>query len=168
MSPDITAGVPPPIRCEPIALSSTSPNPTCHRSHGTVLRYPGPARHDPPADDPAFLIGLALGHVRQGDGLTGIVPDTVISRQQAQGERGNPPCRLMVDGLGNHDRDLVAPLQSDTDDPSPAEPRPLRRRIRERRQAAPGSLKKHTSKNAGASDPKTAIIAAMTEGRIDE
>lgn len=168
MSSDITPDVPPRIRCEAIKSSSTSLNPTCHRSHGTVLRYSGPARHDPPADDPAFLIGLALGHVRQGDGLTGIVPDTVISRLQAQAERGNPACRLMLDWLVHRNRDLVAPLQSDADDPSPAAPRPLRRRIRERRRPAPGSLKKHTSKKAGSSGPKTAIIAAMTEGRIDE
>ncbi|WP_137134465.1 hypothetical protein [Rhizobium sp. FKY42] len=168
MSSDITPDVPPRIRCEAIKSPSTSQNPVCHRSHGTVLRYPGPARHDPPIDDPAFLIGLALGHVRQGDGLTGTVPDTVISRLQAQAERGNPACRLMLDWLAHRNRDLVAPLQSDTDDPSPAKPRPRRHRIRERRQAGPGSLKKHTLKKAGASDPKTAIIAAMTEGRIDE
>ncbi len=111
---------------------------------------------------------LALGHVRQGDGLTGTVPDTVINRLQAQAGRGNPACRLLLDWLGNRNGNLVAQPQSDTDDPSPAEPRPLRRRIRERRRAGPGSLKKHTSKKAGASDPKTAIIAAMTEGRIDE
>ncbi len=168
MTSDITPDTPPRIRCEAIKSSSTSLNPTCHRSHGAVLRYPGPARHDPPADDPAFLIGLALGHVRQGDGLTGTVPDTVISRLQAQAERANPACRLLLDWLGNRNRDLVAPLQSDAGDRSPADPRPLRRLIRERRQAGPGSLKKHTSKKAGASDPKTAIIAAMTEGRIDE
>lgn len=168
MSSDITPDVPPRIRCEGITSPSTSLNPTCHRSHGTVLRYPGPARHDPPADDPAFLIGLALGHVRQGDGLTGTVPDTVIKRLKAQAERGNPACRLLLHWLAHRNRDLLAPLQSDTDDPSPAEPRPFRHRIRERRQAAPGSLKKHTSRKPGSSGPKTAIIAAMTEGRIDE
>jgi hypothetical protein len=168
MSSDITPDVPPRIRCEAIKSSSTSQNTKCHRSHGTVLRYPGPARHGPPADDPAFLIGLALGHVRQGDGLTGIVPDTVISRLQAQAERGNPACRLLLDWLGNRNRNLVAQLQSDAGDRSPDEPRPLRRRIRERRRAGPGSLKKHTSKKAVSSGPKTAIIAAMAEGRIDE
>jgi hypothetical protein len=168
MSSDITPDVLRRIRCEAIESPSTSLNPTCHRAHGAVLRYPGPARHDPPADDPAFLIGLALGHVRQWDGLTGTVPDTVISRLQAQAERGNPACRLMLDWLRNRNRNLVAPLQSDADDPRPAEPRPLRRRIRERRRAGPGSLKKHTSKKAGSRGPKTAMIAAMTEGRIDE
>ncbi|SMD20559.1 hypothetical protein [Rhizobium sp. RU36D] len=168
MTSDITPDVPPRIRCEAIKSSSTSLNPVCHRSHGTVLQYPGPARHDPPADDPAFLIGLALGHVRQGDGLTGTVPDTVIIRLQAQVERGNPACRLMLDWLGNRNRNLVAQLQSDAGDRSPAEPRPLRRRIRERRPAGPGSLKKRTSKKPGSSGPETAMIAAMTEGRIDE
>ncbi len=168
MSSDSTPDVPPRIRCEAIKSPSTSLNPNCHRSHGTVLRYPGPARHDPPADDPAFLIGLALGHVRQGDGLTGTVPDTVISRLQAQAERGNPACRLMLDWLGNRNGNLVAELQSDAGDRSPAEPRPLRRRIRERRRAGPGSLKKRTSRKAGSSGPKTAIIAAMTEGKANE
>lgn len=168
MSSDITSDVPPRIRCEAIKSPSTSLNPTCHRSHGTVLRYRGPARHDPPADDPAFLIGLALGHVRQGDGLTGTVPDTVTSRLQAQAERGNPACRLLLDWLRNRNGNLVAELQSDAGDRSPAEPRPLRRRIRERRRAGPGSLKKRTAMKAGSSGPKTAIIAAMTEGRIDE
>ncbi len=168
MSSDITPDVPPRIRCEAIKSPSTSLNPVCHRSHGTVLRYPGPARHDPPADDPAFLIGLALGHVRQGDGLTGTVPDTAINRLQAQAERGNPACRLLLDWLSNRNRNLVAPLQSDTDDPSPAAPRPLRRRIRERRRAGLGSLKKRTAVKAGSSGPKTAIIAAMTEGKADE
>lgn len=168
MSSDITPDVPPRTRCEAIKSSSTSLNPTCHRSHGTVLRYPGPARHDPPADDPALLIGLALGHVRQCDGLTGTVPDTVINRLQAQAGRGNPACRLLLDWLGNRNRNLVAQLQSDAGGRSPAEPRPLRRRIRERRRAGPGSLKKHSSKKAGSSGPKTAIIAAMKEGKADE
>lgn len=168
MSSDITPDVPPRIRCEAIRSPSTSLNATCHRAHGTVLRYPGPARHDPPADDPAFLIGLALGHVRQGDGLTGTVPDTVINRLQAQAGRGNPACRLMLDWLGNRNRNLVAELQSDAGDRSPDEPRPLRRRIQGRRRAGPGSLKKRTAVKAESSGPKMAIIAAMTEGRIDE
>lgn len=164
MSSDITPDAPPRIRCEATKSSSTSQNPVCHRSHGTVLRYPGPARHDPPADDPAFLIGLALGHVRQGDGLTGTVPDTVISRLQAQAERGNPACRLMLDWLRNRNSGLVASAR-----PDPIKPhRPDRRLIRERRQAGSGSLKKRTSKKAGSSGPQTAIIAAMTKGKADE
>ena len=96
MSSDITPDVPPRIRCEAIKSSSTSQNTKCHRSHGTVLRYPGPARHDPPADDPAFLIGLALGQVRQGDGLTGTVPDTVISRLQAQAGRKDKTAHTLL------------------------------------------------------------------------
>ncbi|OLP57654.1 hypothetical protein BJF92_04950 [Rhizobium rhizosphaerae] len=168
MTSDITPDVPPRIRCEAIKSPSTSLNPVCHHSHGTVLRYPGPARHDPPIDDPAFLIGLALGHVRQGDGLTGTVPDTVISRLQTQAERGNPACRLMLDWLAHRNRDLLASARPDPSQPHPTQHCLGRRRIRECRQAAPGSLKKHTSKKAGSSDPKTAIIAAMTEGRIDE
>jgi hypothetical protein len=168
MSSDITPDVPPRIRCEAIESLSTSLNPTCHRSHGAVLRYPGPARHDPPADDPAFLIGLALGHVRQGDGLTGTVPDTVINRLQAQAERGNPACRLLLDWLAHRNRDLLASSRPDPSQPHRTRHCLGRRLIRERRQARPGSLKKRTSARAGSSGPKTAIIAAMTEGRIDE
>lgn len=164
MTSDITPDVPPRIRCEAIKSSSTSLNPVCHHSHGTVLRYPGPARHDPPAEDPAFLIGLALGHVRQGDGLTGTLPDWIISRLRAQAERGNPACRLMLDWLVNRNSGLVASSR-----PDPIKPhRPDRRRVRERRQAGPGSLKTRTPVEAGSSGPKTAINAAMTEGRIDE
>ncbi|MBT9373333.1 hypothetical protein [Rhizobium sp. CSW-27] len=168
MSSDITPDVPPRIRCEAIKSPSTSLNPTCHHSHGTVLHYPGPARRDPPADDPAFLIGLALGHVRQGDGLTGTVPDTVISRLQAQAERGNPACRLLLDWLAHRNRDLIASSRPDPNQPHRTQHCLGRRLIQERRQAGPGSLKKHTSKKAGSSGPKTAIIAAMTEDRIDE
>jgi hypothetical protein len=40
--------------------------------------------------------------------------------------------------------------------------------IRERRQAGPGSLKRRKPTNSQSPDLKTAIIAATTEGRIDE
>lgn len=53
-------------------------------------------RTDLLADDPATLIGLALGYVRQGDGLTGHVPTSIISRLETHADRGNPACRLLM------------------------------------------------------------------------
>ncbi|MCO5734445.1 hypothetical protein [Rhizobium sp. SSA_523] len=168
MSSDITPDVPRRIRCEAIESPSTSLNPTCHRSHGTVLRYPGSGPLGLPNDDPAFLIGLTLGHVRQGAGLTGTVPDTVIKRLQAQAGLGNPACRLLLDWLAHRNRDLVASSRPDPSQPHRTQHCLGRRLIRERRQAGPGSLKKRTALKAGSSGPKTAIIAAMKEGRADE
>lgn len=168
MSSDINPDVPPCIRCEAIPPSSTSQNLVCHRAHGTVLRYPGYGTGRPTGDDPAHLIGLALGHVRQGTGLTGLVPDTVIGRLQAHADTGNPACRLLLDWLSSRNRDLVAPAQRDAGSPGSAKLRPLRRLIRERRQTRPGSLKKRWPTKAQLPNGKTAIIAAMTEGRIDE
>jgi hypothetical protein len=166
MSSDTHPDVPPRIRCE--TISSTSSNLACHRSHGTILHYAGSGLRRPLADDPAVLIGLALGHVRQGVGLTGTVPDGITDRLQAHADSGNPACRLLLDWLGGRNRDLVA-----SSHPVPAERpsiklRPGRRMIRERRQARPGSLKRRKPTTTQSPDPKTAIIAATTEGRVDE
>ncbi|OLP45714.1 hypothetical protein [Rhizobium oryziradicis] len=167
MSSDTHPDVPLRIRCETISPTS-SPSLACHRSHGVILRSPGSGLGRPLADDPAVLIGLALGHVRQGEGLTGIVPDIIIDRLRALADHGNPACRLLLDWLAGRNRDLIA-----SSHPVPAERpsiklRPGRRMIRERRQAGPGSLKRRKPTKPQSPDPKTAIIAATTEGRIDE
>ena len=167
MSSDINPDVPPRIRCEATS-SSTSPNAICHRPHGAVLRYPGTGRANTSADDPAFLIGLALGHVRQGDGLTGAVPEMLIARLQAQADSGNPACLLLLDWLERRNNDLVALSSAEQVKPFPAQQRIDRRMIRERRQAGPGSLKKRGPKTTLPSDTSAAIIAAKMEGRIDE
>ena len=167
MSSDTNPDVPSRIRCEAIS-SSTSPNAICHRPHGTVLRYPGTGRTTMPADDPAFLIGLALGHVRLGDGLTGIVPEMLIGQLQVHADRGNPACRLLLDWLDRRNSDLVALSSPEQVKPSPAQQRVDRHMIRERRQAGPGSLKKRRPKTTHPADTSAAIIAAKTEGRIDE
>jgi len=167
MSSDTHPDVPPRIRCETISPTS-SPSLACHRSHGTVLHYPGSGLGRPLADDPAVLIGLALGHVRQSDGLTGIVPDTIIDRLRAHADHGNPACRLLLDWLAGRNRDLVASSQPDPAKPHSTKSPPGRRMIRERRQAGPGSLKRRKPTKPQSPDPKTAIIAATTEGRIDE
>lgn len=167
MSSDTHPDVPPRIRCETIS-SASSPSLACHRSHGTILHYPGSGLGRPLADDPALLIGLALGHVRQGDGLTGIVPDTIIDRLQVHVDDGNPACRLLLDWLAGRNRDLIASSSPDPVKPDRAASRPGRRMIRERRQAGPGSLKRRKPTTTQSPDPNTAIIARTTEGRIDE
>lgn len=167
MSSDINPDVPPRIRCEAIS-SSTSPYAICHRPHGAVLLYPGTGRTKTSADDPAFLIGLALGHVRQNDGLTGIVPDTLVARLQVHADTGNPACRLLLDWLDRRNADLVTLSLRGPVKPVSSRQRSGRRMIPERRQAGPGSLKKRGSTKAGSRDPKTAIIAAKVEGQGDE
>ncbi|MEA3536633.1 hypothetical protein [Rhizobium sp. CC-YZS058] len=99
MSSDINPNAPNHIRCEAIASSSIAQSVPCHRTHGSILHYPGSGRADPLLDDPAILIGLALAHVRHRKGLTGTVPDVVTSRLQAQTDRGNPACRLVLSWL---------------------------------------------------------------------
>lgn len=167
MSSDTNPDVPPRIRCEAIS-SSTSPDAICHRPYGTVLRYPGNGLINTPADDPAFLIGLALGHVRQGDGLTGNVPEMLIARLQAQADSGDPACRLLLDWLDRRNSDLAALSSPEQVKPFPAQQLIGRRMIRERRLAGPGGLKKRGPKTTAPSDTSAAIIATKTEGRNDE
>jgi hypothetical protein len=167
MSSDTHPDVPPRIRCETISPTS-SPSLVCHRSHGSILHYPGSGLGRPLADDPAVLIGLALDHVREGDCLTGTVPDTIIDRLQAHADHGNPACRLLLDWLAGRNRDLIASSHPDPAKRPSIKPRPDRRMIRERRQAGPGSLKRRKPTKIPSPDPKTAIIATTTEGRIDE
>ncbi|RVQ74129.1 hypothetical protein [Sinorhizobium medicae] len=167
MSSDTHPDVPPRIPCETIS-STSSPSLACHRSHGTILHYPGSGLGRPPADDPAVLIGLALGHVREGDCLTGTVPDTIIDRLRAHADSGNQACRLLLDWLTGRNRDLIALSRPVPAKPHSTKPRPGRRMIRERRQAGPGSLKRRKPTKGHSPDPKTAIIAATTEGRVDE
>jgi hypothetical protein len=167
MSSDTHPDVPPRISCETISPTS-SPSLACHRSHGTILHYPGSGLGRPLADDPAVLIGLALGHVREGNCLTGTVPDAITDRLRAHADHGNPACRLLLDWLAGRNRDLVASSSPDPVKPDRAASRPGRRMIRERRQAGPGSLKRRKPTTTQSPDPKTAIIAATTEGGIDE
>ncbi|CDZ51183.1 hypothetical protein [Neorhizobium galegae] len=166
MSSDTHPDVPQRIHCE--TISPTSSHLACHRSHGAILRYPGSDLGGPLADDPAALIGLALGHVREGDCLTGTVPDAITGRLRAHADHGNPACRLLLDWLAGRNRDLVASSQPDPAKPHSTKPRPGRRMIRERRQAGPGSLKRRKPAKTQSPHPKTAIIAAATENRIDE
>nr|CAD6596584.1 hypothetical protein RKHAN_00336 [Rhizobium sp. Khangiran2] len=145
-------------RCEAIASEVLSiPSSHAPWSH---LRQPT----DLLADDPATLIGQALGHVRQGDALTGHVPASIVSRLEAHADRGNPACRVLIDWLAHRNRDMVAAAR-----PDPVRQHLNRRLVRERRQALPGSLKRRKRESHEAErDPRTAIIAATRGGEIDE
>lgn len=142
-------------RCEAISAHTLSITPP--HAPRSLLRKPS----DPLADDPAMLIGLALGHVRRSDGLTGHVPASIISRLGAHADRGNPACRLLLDWITRRNRDLAA-------QPDLVRQHPIRRLVRERRQAVAGSLKRRKQeKPEAARDPRTAIIAAPKGGDID-
>ena len=157
MSSDKHSLPPSRYRCEGIASDTLS----IKAAHApwSLLRK----RTDPLADDPATLIGQALGHVRRGDALTGPVPASILSRLAAHADRGNPACRVLIDWLAHRNRDMVAAAG-----PDPVCLNPNRRLVRERRQAVPGSLKRRKHERPDAmSDPKTAIIAATRGGEIN-
>ena len=156
MSCDKHSLAPSPYRCEAISCHTLSTTPA--HAPWSLLCKPS----DPLADDPAMLIGLALGHVRRSDGLPGQVPASIISRLGAHADRGNPACRLLLDWINHRNRDLVAAAQPDLVRPSRK-----RRLVRERRQAVPGSLRRRSPKTEEAADRKTAIIAAPKGGDID-
>mgnify|MGYP000075932218 CR=1 FL=1 len=137
----------PRMRCEAVA-SNAPPTLDCHRPHNTLRRVRGSA------DDPAMLIGLALGHVRTADGLTGIVPPRVIAHLLAHVEQGDLACRLIVDWLGKRSRNAALQLK--------------RRKVRERPRVELGRLKKRWSKTQDLSGLGSAIIAETTEGHVDE
>ena len=157
MSSDKQSRLPSRYRCEAISSEILS-IPSSH-APWSLLRKPT----DPLADDPAKLIGLALGHVRQGDGLSGHVPASIISGLQCHADLGNPACRLLIDWLAHRNRDMVAASR-----PGPVRFKGNRRLVRERREVLPGSLKRRKREKPEAMpDPKTAIIAATRGGEID-
>jgi hypothetical protein len=49
------------------------------------------------SNDPAILIGLALGYSRQSRTLGSPIPDVILSRLYAHADRGDPACRLLID-----------------------------------------------------------------------
>lgn len=53
------------------------------------------------ADDPAFLIGLALAFVRQDVPLGGLVPLPILVRLAAHARNGNPAALLVLDWLAS-------------------------------------------------------------------
>jgi hypothetical protein len=154
----------PPSRYRCDAIPSDTLSFAAAHAPRSLLRRPS----DPPAEDPAMLIGLVLGHVRQSEGLTGHVPASLISRLQAHADHGNPACRLLLDWLATRNSDLLGSPVPDPTKPHQTGFRPVRRLIRERRQAVPGSLKRrHHEMPDTVPDAKTAIIAATKGGEID-
>ena len=143
----------PRIRCEAVTPNAR-PTLDCHRPHDTLLRPRSSAAHQEPAEDPALLIGLALGHVRTADGLTGVVPPRVTAHLLAHVEQGDPACRLIVDWLAKRSRNAAFQFK--------------RRKVRERPRPEPGSLSKRASRARNLFGSSSAIIAETTEDKTDE
>ena len=157
MPSDFRSDTPPRIHCEAIS-PDTPPVPNCHRPHRSMLRR---------VTDPAILIGLALGHVREGEGLTGFVPDTIVIQLQAHADDGNPACRLLLDWLARRNGDRRALPEPHLAKPHPGKPSLGRRFIHERRRAGPGSLKRRGKQALRPSVPKAETISATQEGHVD-
>ncbi len=143
----------PRIRCEAVTTNAR-PTHDCHRPHDALLRAPSSAANRGTADDPAVLIGLALGHVRTAGGLTGVVPPRVIAHLLAHVEQGDPACRLIVDWLAKRSRNAAVQFK--------------RRKVRERPRPEPGSLRKRASRTRNLLGHGSAIIAETTEDKTDE
>ena len=143
----------PHIRCDAV-IPGARPTLDCHRSHSTLLRARSAAAKPRTADDPAVLIGLALGHVRTAEGLTGIVPPRLIAHLLAHVEQGDPACRLVIDWLAKRNRNAAVQYK--------------RRKVRERPRPEPGSLRKRASRARNLFGSGSAIIAETTEDKTDE
>ena len=78
MSSDIHPDGLPRMRCEAVTPSNRPTTLDCHRPHDALLRTRSAPTDQSLTDDPAVAIGLAFGHVRTQDGLTGIVPPRVM------------------------------------------------------------------------------------------
>ena len=143
----------PRMRCESVTPDAR-PTFDCHRPHDALLRARSSAANRGTADDPAVLIGLALGHVRTQEGLTGIVPPRVIAHLLAHVEHGDPACRLVIDWLAKRSRNAASQFK--------------RRKVRERLRPEPGSLRKRASRTRDLLGLGSAIIAETAEGKSDE
>ncbi len=154
MSSDIHSEGLPRMRCEAVAPNTLSTTLDCHRAHDALLRTRSVPTDQSPTDDPAVAIGLALGHVRTQDGLTGIVPPRVMADLLVHIERGDPACEVVMDWLTKRGRN--AALQRE------------RRKIRERPRSEPGSMRKRVLRARDLSRSDLAIIAETKEGNSDE
>ena len=143
----------PRMRCEAVTPDAR-PTHDCHRPHDALLRARSSAANRGTADDPAVLIGLALGHVRTQEGLTGIVPPRVIAHLLAHVEHGDPACRLVIDWLAKRSRNAAMKGQ--------------RRRVRERPRPEPGHLRKRALRARDLNRSDLAIIAETAEDKTDE
>lgn len=143
----------PRVRCE-AATSDAQLTHDCYRPHDALLRTRSAAACQETADDPAVLIGLALGHVRTVEGLNGIVPPRLVAHLLAHVEQGDPACRLIVDWLAKRNRNAAVQYK--------------RRKVRERPRPEPGSLRKRASRARNLFGSGSAIIAETAEGKTDE
>jgi hypothetical protein len=144
----------PHMRCEAVTPSNRPTTLDCHRPHGALLRTPGAPAHRETADDPAVVIGLALGHVRTQEGLTGTVPPRVMAHLLVHIEHGDPACEVVMDWLAKRSRNAAVQRE--------------RRRVRERPRPEPGSLRKRALRARDLYRFDLAIIAETEEGKSDE
>ena len=154
MSSDIHSEGPPRMHCEAVTPSNLPTTLDCHRPHDALLRTRSAPTDQSPTDDPAIAIGLALGHVRTQDGLTGIVPPRVMARLLVHIERGDPACEVVMDWLAKRSRNAAVQCE--------------RRRVRERPRSEPGNLRKRALQAQEPGGSGLAIIAETEEGKIDE
>ncbi|MCZ8158813.1 MAG: hypothetical protein O9256_02850 [Rhizobiaceae bacterium] len=144
----------PHMRCEAVTSTNRPTTLDCHRPHDAFLRTRRAPVDQSPADDPAVVIGLALGHVRTQEGLTGSVPPRVMHHLLVHIEQGDPACEVVMDWLAKRSRN--------------AEMQGQRRRVRERLRPEPGSLRKRGFRTLTPAESDLAIIAETEEGKTDE
>lgn len=144
----------PRMRCEAVTSTNRSTTLDCHRPHDVSLRTRSAPTDQSPTNDPAVAIGLALGHVRTQEGLTGTVPPRVMAHLLVHIERGDPACEVVMDWLAKRSRNAAMLDQ--------------RRRVRERPRPEPGSLRKRALQAQEPGGSGLAIIARTAEGKIDE
>ncbi len=143
----------PRMRCDAVT-PDIRPTLDCHRPHDALLRTRSTPSIQSPADDPAVVIGLALGHVRTQDGLTGTVPRRVMAHLLAHIERGDPACEVVMAWLAKRSRNAAVQRE--------------RRKVRERARPEPGSLSKRALRARDLNRSDLAIIAETEEGKSDE
>jgi hypothetical protein len=154
MSSDIHSEGLPRMHCEAVTPSNRPTTLDCHRPHDALLRTRSAPVDQSPADDPAVVIGLALGHLRTEDGLTGTVPPRVMAHLLAHIEHGDPACEVVMDWLAERSRNAAEPRE--------------RRRVRERPRPELGSLRKRALRARDLNRSNLAIIAETEEGKSDE
>ncbi|KPF58734.1 hypothetical protein IP85_08360 [Rhizobium sp. AAP116] len=154
MSSDIHSEGLPHLRCEAVTSTNRPTTLDCHRAHDAFLRTRSAPTDQSFTDDPAAVIGLALGHVQTKGGLTGTVPPRIIANLLVHVERGDPACEVVMDWLAKRSRNVAMQCQ--------------RRKVRERPRPEPGSLRKRASRTRDLNRADLAIIAETAEGKSDE
>lgn len=144
----------PRMHCEAVTSTNRPTTPDCHRPHDALLRTRSAPTDQSPADDPAVVIGLALGHAQTQEGQAGTVPQCVIANLLVHIEQGDPACAVVMDWLAKRGRNAAVQRE--------------RRRVRERPRPEPGSLRKRALRARDLNRSGLAIIAETEEGKIDE